>query len=111
MARTSTSETSFSLSFGLEAVVPEIGLPSPRVGQFDPQKNEESMKLSLDLMEEHRETTRLKVAEHKNRIARYYNTIVKKQSFKEEDLVLRKIMRNTKDPTTGALGPSWEGPY
>ena len=27
------------------------------------------------------------------------------------DLVLRKVVGNTKNPTWGKLGPNWEGPY
>ena len=27
------------------------------------------------------------------------------------DLVLRKVLGNTKNPTWGKLGPNWEGPY
>lgn len=44
--------------FWVRVVVPmEIGLPSLKVEQFDPQKNEETLKLSIVLLEEHRETT------------------------------------------------------
>ncbi|XP_022155342.1 uncharacterized protein LOC111022476 [Momordica charantia] len=109
---TSTGETPFSLSFGSEVVVPvEIGLPSPMVEQFSPLDNNESVKLNLNLLEEHRETARLRTAEYKNRIARHYNSKVKKRDFKEGDLVLRKIMLNTKDSISDAFGPTWEGPY
>ena len=89
----------------------EIGLPSPRTQHFNPEMNEECLRLGLDLLEEHRETSRLRVAEYKNRVARYYNSRVKPRSFKVGDLVLRKVMLNTRDPSTGALGPTWEGPY
>lgn len=87
-ARTSTGQTPFSLSFGVEAVVPvDIGIPSPRVEQFDPQGNETSMRLSLDLLEEHCKAKRSRVAEYKNRITRYYNITIIMRSFKEGDLV------------------------
>ncbi|XP_022155124.1 uncharacterized protein K02A2.6-like [Momordica charantia] len=63
---TLTGETPFSLSFGSEAVVlVEIGLPSPRVEQFSLLDNNASVKLNLDLLEEHRETTRLRMAKYK----------------------------------------------
>ena len=29
----------------------------------------------------------------------------------EGDLVLRKIVQNTKEKQSGTLGPNWEGPY
>lgn len=31
--------------------------------------------------------------------------------FKVGDLVLRKVLLNTKDPNHGQLGPNWEGSY
>ena len=44
-------------------------------------------------------------------MARYYDSKVKERKFKIEDTVLRQVFRNTKEPGTGALGYSWEGPY
>ncbi|KAL5540605.1 hypothetical protein UlMin_043180 [Ulmus minor] len=50
--RTSTNETPFSMTYGTEAVVPtEIGEPSFRVEQFDPESNVEGLSLNLDLLE------------------------------------------------------------
>ena len=31
--------------------------------------------------------------------------------FKEGDLVLRKVLPNTKEVNNGVLGPNWEWPY
>lgn len=68
----STGETPFSLTYGAEVVVPvEMGLPTLMVEGFDPARNEETLRIALDQLEEHRETARLRVAEQKNRIARY----------------------------------------
>ncbi|XP_022143561.1 uncharacterized protein LOC111013429 [Momordica charantia] len=54
--RESTGETPFSLAFGSEAMVPvEIGIPTDRVEQYEPTKNEEELLLNLDLLEEKRE--------------------------------------------------------
>ncbi len=36
---------------------------------------------------------------------------MKHREFKVEDLVLRKVTLETKDPAQGKLGPTWEGPY
>lgn len=55
----------------------EIGMPLPWVKEFNPQENEISVRLNLDLLEEHREIAHLRVVEYKNRILRYYNTIVR----------------------------------
>ena len=31
--------------------------------------------------------------------------------FKESDLVVRKVLPNTKEVNARVLGPNWEGPY
>jgi hypothetical protein len=33
------------------------------------------------------------------------------RTFRFGDLVLRKVMANTRRPNEGKLGPNWEGPY
>ncbi|XP_074362241.1 uncharacterized protein LOC141702480 [Apium graveolens] len=45
------------------------------------------------------------------RISRYFNKKVKSVPFKVRDLVLRKVMPNTKIAQHGVLGANWEGPY
>ncbi|KAL8127958.1 hypothetical protein AgCh_014767 [Apium graveolens] len=44
-------------------------------------------------------------------VARYFNKRVKSVPFKVGDLVLRKVMPNTKIAQHGVLGANWEGPY
>ena len=44
-------------------------------------------------------------------MTKYHNSRVRYRDFKVGDLVLRKVMGATKDPTQGKLGPNWEGPY
>ena len=44
-------------------------------------------------------------------MACYHNTKIKPRQFSIGDLVLRKVILATKDPTLGKLGPNWEGPY
>ena len=39
-------------------------------------------------------------------MAKHYNTRVGPQRLEIEDLVLRKVMTATKDPTQGKLGPN-----
>ena len=50
------------------------------------------------------------MAKHKEAMARYYNRKVKVRRFNAGDLVLRKVLQATKDPSQGKLGPTWEGP-
>lgn len=41
----------------------------------------------------------------------YTTKAFKCREFIPGDLVLRKVLGNTRDPTMGKLGPNWEGPY
>ena len=64
-ARTPTRETPFRLTYGSEAVIStEVGLTSYKVHNHDKNKNDEAMRLQLDLVDEIRT-----VAEQ--RLARY----------------------------------------
>ena len=69
------------------------------------------MRLQLDLMDELRTTAEQRLARYQNRKAQYYNSRVRHRDFQVGDLVLRRVMGATKDPTQGKLGPNWEGPY
>ena len=111
-ARSTTGETPFSLAYGCEAMVPvEIGAGSLRRELFDEQMNKELMRLRLDLIEEHRANSQLKVASYQQRAKRHFNTTVKHRTFKVGELVLRKIIPSTMDAGSRVLGPKWEGPY
>ena len=51
--RTPIGETPFRLTYGSEAVIPtEIGLTSYKVDNHDERKNNEAMRLQLDLVDE-----------------------------------------------------------
>ena len=57
-ARTPTRETPFRLTYWSEAVIPaEVGLTSYRVHNLDENKNDEAMRLQLDLVDEIRMAT------------------------------------------------------
>ena len=61
--KSTTRETPFALAFGTEVVAPvEVGLESPRVKFANAKRNEETLRLNLDLLEEKREQA-LKCAE------------------------------------------------
>uniref|UniRef100_A0A7N2MBY2 Uncharacterized protein n=1 Tax=Quercus lobata TaxID=97700 RepID=A0A7N2MBY2_QUELO len=111
-ARTPTEETPFRLTYGSEAVIPaEIGLTSYRVRNHDESRNDEAMWLQLDLIDEIRSAAEQRLARYQDRMARHYNIRVQHRDFQVGDLVLRKVMGATRDPTQGKLGPNWEGPY
>ena len=52
-ARTPTGETPFRLAYGVDAVIPvEVGLTSYWVENYSEDKNEEAVRLQLDLVDE-----------------------------------------------------------
>ena len=100
------------LTYGSEAVIPaKVGLTSYRVHNHDENKNDEAMRLQLDLVDELRAAAEQRLARYQDRMAKYYNSRVYHRDFQVEDLVLRKVMGAARDPTQGKLGPNWEGPY
>lgn len=55
-ARSATQETLFTLAFRVEAVAPiEVGLLSPRIEFADTKRNDESLLVNLDLLDEKRD--------------------------------------------------------
>ena len=65
----------------------------------------------LDLLEETRAQAQLRVVSYQQRSAGYINSKVKERYFKVGDLVLRRVMQNTKEFNTSVLGSNWEGLY
>uniref|UniRef100_A0A2N9HEQ4 Uncharacterized protein n=1 Tax=Fagus sylvatica TaxID=28930 RepID=A0A2N9HEQ4_FAGSY len=66
--RIPTGETPFRMTFGSEAVVPvEIGLTSFRTLAYDGQKNEEQLRLNLDLIDEVRETAEARMKRYQGK--------------------------------------------
>ena len=109
-ARTPTRETPFRLTYGSEAVIPaEVGLTSYMVHNHDKNKNDEAMRLQLDLVDEIRAAAEQRLARYQDHMAKHYR--VRHRDFQVGDLVLRKVMGAGRDPTQGKLGPNWEGPY
>ena len=95
-------------------VVPvEVGLESPRVKFANTERNEETLRLNLDLLEEKREQALKRAEDYQQKTTRYYDQKIKPNStlLSFGDLVLKKLLPARKDPAHGKLGPNWEGPY
>ncbi|GKA57495.1 reverse transcriptase domain-containing protein [Tanacetum coccineum] len=79
----SNRETSFSLTYGSEAVIPtEIGIPTYQTLMIREGYNEEEMRLNLDLLQERRETTAIRDARYKTKMEQYYNKKIRPASFR-----------------------------
>ena len=111
-ARTPTRETLFRLTYGSKAVIPaEVRLTSYRVGNHDERKNDEAIRLQLNLLDEVRAIAEQRLTCYQDLMAKHYNSQVKHRDFKVGDLVSRKVVGAAKDPTQGKLSPNWEGSY
>ncbi|XP_021757326.1 uncharacterized protein LOC110722358 [Chenopodium quinoa] len=106
-----TGKTPFALVYGSDAVLPvEVGIPSPRVTFYDPDRNDQLKPLTLDLLPQIRGDAFLRSIAYKQRITRYFNKKVKARPLVEGDWVLRKCEATGKPPALGKLRPNWEGP-
>ena len=75
--RTPIGETLFRLTYGSEAVIPaEVGLISYKVHDHDESKNNEAMRLQLDLVDKVRAAAEQRLARYQDRMAKHYNSQV-----------------------------------
>ena len=103
--RKSTRKTPFSMTYGVEAVIPlENGFPTMRTSTFTSDGNDELLKKNLDLIEERRENAMVQLAYYQHKLKQDYDMNVKLRPLAPRDLVLRKVLGNTKNPAWGKLG-------
>ena len=100
------------MTYGDEAVIPlENGFPTMKTSTFTSDGNDELLKKNLDLVEERRENAMVQLAYYQHKLKQSYDMNVKLKPLALGDLVLRKVLGNTKKPAWGKLGPNWEGSY
>ena len=100
------------MTYGAEAVLPiESNFPTLRSNSFTPNSNDELLGRSLDLAEERREKATIHMAYYHQKLRQGYDANVKLRPLGPGDLVMRKILGSSKNPSWGKLGPNWEGPY
>nr|GEX81887.1 reverse transcriptase domain-containing protein [Tanacetum cinerariifolium] len=111
MIKTSNRDTSFSLSYGTEALIPvEIGMPSLRCAKVNQAKNNKGLLFNIDILEERREKAAVCEARNKTKMEKYYNAKVHSISFHPRYFVYRSN-EASHAKESGKLGPKWEGPY
>ena len=107
MPRRSIGETPFSMTYGAEAVIPlESGFPTLRTDQFDVEENNCLLLDSLDVVEEKREVTTVKMSYYQQKLKQGYDKGVKSKPLALGNLVLRKMVGIAKNPAWGKLGPN-----
>ncbi|XP_070035177.1 uncharacterized protein [Nicotiana tomentosiformis] len=112
MEKSIMGETPLSLVYGAEALQPmKVGEQILRYFQTDEEENNEALLVRLELLDECRDLTHIRMVAQKQRMERYYNRRTNLHYFKVGDLVLRKITQNTRQINARKLGPTWEGSY
>ena len=108
----SMGETTFSMTYRAEAVIPlESRFSTLRTDQFNAKENNCLLLDSLDMAEERREVATVKMTYYQQKLKQRYNKGVKSTPLAPGDLVLRKVVGTAKNPTWGKLGLSWERSY
>nr|GEW57753.1 reverse transcriptase domain-containing protein [Tanacetum cinerariifolium] len=110
--KTSNGKTSHNLTFRSEVVISaEIGMPTHRTRMIkEGARNEQEMRLNLDLLQERREASEIREAMYKMKMEHYYNKRVRPASFKVGEYVYQKNMTSRME-NLEELGPKWKGPY
>ena len=105
--RRSIGETPFSMTYGVEVVIPlETRFPTLRTSSFTLSNNDGLLDKNLDLIEERRENAMVQLAYYQHKLKQRYDDNVRLRPLAPEDLVLRKVLGTAKNPAWGKLGPN-----
>ena len=114
LIRTLTGATTYSLIYGMEAVIPvKVEIPSLRILMESKLEEAEwvcERHKQLCLIDEKCLTTLCYGQCYQKRIARAYNKKVRPRHFKEGNLVPKKIFY-FQEEVQGKFAPNWEGPF
>ena len=106
-----TGESPFGLTYGMEDIIPmEIRMPTAR-SEVPVKASTEAIFKDLDTVDELQEATTVRIASYQQRLASWHNRCVKSLTFKAGKLVLRRVFKNTSNPTDKKFQRNWEGPY
>jgi hypothetical protein len=112
--RTSTGATPYSLVYGDEAVLPaEVQIPTMRVIMDTELEDAQWVKIRHDqlcMLDEKRMAAVYHAQCYQRRIAKSFNKSVRPRSFKEGDLVLKKILP-IQEEAKGKFAPNYQGPF
>jgi hypothetical protein len=104
-----TGYSAFFLVYGSEAVLPtDVAFSTPLIQHYEEWTVEETRKVDLDSIEEHRVATLMRHTRYEQQLQCYHNRSVRERSFNVGDLVLRRI-QSTKG--MHKLSAPWEGPF
>jgi hypothetical protein len=104
-----TGYSPFFLVYGSEAVLPtDVAFGAPRIQHYEEGTAEETRKVDLDSIEEHRVAALMRHTWYEQQLWRYHDRNIRERSFNVGDLVLRRI-QSTKG--IHKISAPWEGPF
>ena len=90
----------------MEEIIPtKIGIPTHRTEILE-KANAEAITKDLDMTDELREATAMRIDLYQQRLTNLYNRHVKSRAFRAKDLVLRRVFENTIDLAAGKFQPN-----
>ncbi|XP_075653107.1 uncharacterized protein LOC142623556 [Castanea sativa] len=99
MPQRSIGETPFSMTYGMEAVIPlESGFPTLKSDQYNNVSNRDMQHDSLNTIEERREVASVKMGSYQQKLKQTYDKGVKSRPLVPGDLVLRKVVGTARNP-------------
>ena len=102
--RRSTGKTPFSMSYGVEIVIPiETGFLTLRTQSFNPSNNDELLERSLDLIEERKESARVQLAYYQHKLKQGYDAKVKTKTTRAWGFGTKKGFRHGKKSNVGEI--------
>ena len=95
------------MTYQSEAVIPlETGFPNLKTNQFIVEENDHLLSMSLNLIDERREVTMVKMAHYQQKLRQGYDKRVRARPLAPGDLVLKKVVGMAKNPSWGKIGPN-----
>jgi hypothetical protein len=103
-----TGYSPFFLLYGSEVVLPDLAFGAPCIQQYEEGTAEETRKVDIDSIEQHRVAALIRQTRHEQQLHRYRDRNVRERSVNVGDLVLRRIQE-----TKGMhkLSAPWAGPF
>ena len=99
---------SFALTYGMEAIIPKkIRMPTLQT-KIPEKASVEAVTEELDMTNELREVAAVLIVSYHERLKNLYNRRIKSRTFRDGDLVLRRIFVNTANPADRKFQQNWE---
>lgn len=94
-----------------EVVLPtEHKIPTARYALSTKESNKDKLIHDLDTIDDIRDIAKTRTTSYQPKVSNNYNKNVRIRTFKESDLVLRKVFPNTIDTNAGKFTSTREGP-